>query len=719
MSASPVPTSRALDRRSFIKVSALAGGGLLLGEYLNFSADTAAAQTATADAIVSAVVPADFSPNSFIRITPSGAVSIIAKNPEIGQGMKTTLPMLIAEEMDVPWSSVTVYQGDVNPVYTSAAPGGQSAGGSNGMPNNYLPMRRLGAVARVMMLQAGAQSLKVPVEECTIEKGVVYHKASGKKATYGELATLAATLPVPDVANVPLKDPKDFKIIGTRVTGVDNEKIVTGQPLFGIDVKLPGMLYANYTKCPVFGGRPVSANLDEIRKLPGVKDAFILEGGNGLKPGVAIVADSTWRSINAASKLQVVWDEGANANQNSASFAEQAAAMAKDDAPPPGLPEGTKMCEGVYHFPYLAHATLEPQNCTVMYKDGNAEIWVPTQSPGNARAPGAAQTTVHIMRSGGGFGRRLQNDYTSEAAAIAEKFPGVPVKLTWTREQDFGSDVFRPAAWHFFKGGVSPEGKLLGWNDHFVGGQGAQFQPNFPNGFIPNVNVKNGTVQTGVPSGAWRAPNDNANFWAVHSFFDEMAHAAGRDTYELHMELLATGQNQAFSSARMSGVLKLAAEKGGWGKKLPKGQGQGIAFSFSHRGYVAIVADVTVSKDGKVKVNKMTAGVDVGPVVNLSAAENQVQGGMLDGLSSAWNAKITIDKGRPQQTNFDEYNLLRMPDAAATEVHFIQGDYTIGPTGLGEPALPPSLAAVCNAIYAATGKRIRTLPFGEQDLKWS
>lgn len=695
-----------LNRRGFLKLGAIASGGLLIG--MRFGTSTALAGAGGPQA------PLD--PNVFIHITPDNKVAIIARNPEIGQGMKTTLPVLIAEELDVPWSMVTVYQGDLNAAY-----GGQSAGGSTGTPTAYTPMRQLGARARAVLISAAAQKWNVPAEECTTENGTVFHKASGKKATYGELAEAAAKLPVPSAAEVKLKDQKDIKLIGTRITGVDNPALVTGLPLFGVDVKLPGMLYANYTKCPVFGGKPASANLEEVKKLPGVKDAFILEGGNGLKPGVAIVADSTWNATSAAGKLKVQWDEGANANQSSDNIAKQALAAGAQAAPISGQPADAKVLESTYSFPYISHATMEPQNSTAWLKsDGTMEIWAPTQSPGNiprsVAAFGGSNVTVHLMRSGGGFGRRLQTDYAVEAAAIAQKVPGVPVKLTWTREQDIGSDVYRPAGWHFLKGAVSADGKILTWSDYFVPVAGGGFN----NNEFGSLAVRsNQPIQTGVPTGAWRAPNDNANFWAVQSFLDELAHAAGRDPLDVRLELLAKDRISGYDAARMTNVVKMAAEKSGWGKQLPKGQGMGMAFTFSHRGYVCIVAEVTVSKAGVLKVNKMTAAVDIGPVVNLSSAENQVQGGMMDGLGSAWYPKITIDKGRPQQLNFDEYNLIRIDDAPATDVHFVKADVNSPVTGLGEPALPPAAPAVCNAIFAAMGKRIRTLPFSAEDLKWS
>jgi isoquinoline 1-oxidoreductase beta subunit len=461
--------------------------------------------------------------------------------------------------------------------------------------------------------------------------------------------------------------------------------------------------------------------LEEIKKLPGVKDAFIIEAANGLKSGVAIVADSTWNANSAADKLKVVWDEGANANQNSDSFAQQALAAGAQATPITDVPADAKVLEAVYNFPYIAHATLEPQNTTAFYKsDGSMELWSPSQNPqsvqqGVARL-GYPNSTVHLTRSGGGFGRRLQADFAVEAAAIAAKVPGVPVKLTWTREQDIGSDAFRPAGWHFLKGAVSADGKIVTWNDYFVPVAGAQFN----NNEFGSLAVRSAPpIQTGVPTGAWRAPNDNANFWAVQSFLDELAHAAGRDPLEVRLELLAKDRINAYNAERMTNVVKMATEKAGWGKKLPKGQGMGMAFTFSHRGYVCIVAEVTVSKEGELKVDKMTAAVDIGPVVNLSSAENQVQGGMMDGLGSAWFPKITIDKGRPQQLNFDEYNLLRIENAPATDVHFVKADVNSPITGLGEPALPPASPAVCNAIFAAIGKRIRTLPFSADDLKWS
>ncbi len=701
------PPARELDRRSFLKVSALAGGGLMLGSYLRLGVATAEAARGGFGG------GGPLNPNAFVKITPDGAVTIVSKNPEIGQGIKTSLPMHIAEELDVPWSSVTVEQADVSPIFQ-----GQNAGGSTATQTNYTPMRQMGAAARAMLIAAAAQQWGVPAGECTTDSGTVLHAASGKKATYGELATAAAAMPVPAAASLTLKDPKDWKILGTRVSGVDNPKIVTGQSLFGIDVIQPGMLHANLVKCPVFGGTVTEANvnLDEIKKMPGVKDAFLLSG-NGITPGVAIVADSTWRAISAGNALKAAWDEGSGVSQNSPGFAEQALALGKSNPPDTSsLPAGAKTVEGAYYFPYLSHATLEPMNTTALFKNGAMEVWVPTQSPN------AGWGTVHIRRSGGGFGRRLKTEYASEAMAIARRFEGTPIKLTWTREQDMMHDSYRPAAWHFFNGSVSG-GKIVAWNDHFVGMTGAGFGGGvFPDGFVPGANIQSSTVQCSIPQGAWRAPNDNGNAWAVHSFFDELAYAAGRDPVELRLEMLSAGGGGGrggMSAQRMAGAVQLAAQKAGWGKKLPKGQGQGIAFYYSHAGHVAVVADVNVTPDGVLTVDKLTAGVDVGPILNVSAAENQVQGAMIDGLGAGWFLEITIDQGRAEQNNFDEYPLITIADAPkAVEVHFAPAGNN-GPTGLGEPALPSTLPAVCNAIFAATGKRIRSLPISKQDLKWS
>ncbi|HEV8445389.1 MAG TPA: molybdopterin cofactor-binding domain-containing protein [Gemmatimonadaceae bacterium] len=709
----------AVDRREFIKVSALAGGGLLFGAYLRFGESVAYAE--------SAPIAETFAPNVFISIAPNGAVSIIAPNSEMGQGIKTGLPMIVAEELDVAWEDVTIVQGDLNSAY-----GRQASVGSGSTVGNYTPLRRAGATARAMLVAAAAQTWGVPESECTTERSAVIHAASKRRARYGDLVAKAATLTPPE--NAPLKDPKDFKLLGTRVPGVDNQKVVTGAPLFGIDVKLPGMLFATYTKCPVFGGKPKSANLDEVKSRLGVRDAFILDGIETLTPGVAIVADTTWNAFSATDALKVQWDEGPVAAQSSAEMARQADQLAKATPPAP-LPAGAKAVEAAYHYPFLAHATLEPQNCTAVFKNGVMEMWTPTQIPASGqglvtRGLGLApkDVIVHITRLGGGFGRRGSNEFSIEAAAIAKRLEGTPVKLMWKREHDFGHDNYRSNGWHYFTAGLDGGGKVVALHDAFVkmqGGPGDMSAGGFPFIAIPGSQVQSSKLPPGIPTGFWRAPGDNGNVWATQCFVDELAHAAGRDPVAFTLDLISAvpapnpaAGGRGFDPAKMTTVLKLATEKAGWGSPRPRGEGLGFAITHTNNAYVAIVADVSVTRDGQLTVKKLTAAVDAGTIINLSAAEAQVQGAMIDGIGAAWFQKVTIEHGAAAQTNFDEYPMLRMNHAPKlVEVHFIKS--VAPPTGLGEPGLPAAAPAVCNAIFAATGKRVRTLPIVDMDLKWA
>ena len=709
----------AVDRREFIKVSALAGGGLLFGAYLRFGESVAYAE--------SAPIAETFAPNVFISIAPNGAVSIIAPNSEMGQGIKTGLPMIVAEELDVAWEDVTIVQGDLNSAY-----GRQASVGSGSTVGNYTPLRRAGATARAMLVAAAAQTWGVPESECKTERSAVIHAASKRRARYGDLVAKAATLTPPE--NAPLKDPKDFKLLGTRVPGVDNQKVVTGAPLFGIDVKLPGMLFATYTKCPVFGGKPKSANLDEVKSRLGVRDAFILDGIETLTPGVAIVADTTWNAFSATDALKVQWDEGPVAAQSSAEMARQADQLAKATPPAP-LPAGAKAVEAAYHYPFLAHATLEPQNCTAVFKNGVMEMWTPTQIPASGqglvtRGLGLApkDVIVHITRLGGGFGRRGSNEFSIEAAAIAKRLEGTPVKLMWKREHDFGHDNYRSNGWHYFTAGLDGGGKVVALHDAFVkmqGGPGDMSAGGFPFIAIPGSQVQSSKLPPGIPTGFWRAPGDNGNVWATQCFVDELAHAAGRDPVAFTLDLISAvpapnpaAGGRGFDPAKMTTVLKLATEKAGWGSPRPRGEGLGFAITHTNNAYVAIVADVSVTRDGQLTVKKLTAAVDAGTIINLSAAEAQVQGAMIDGIGAAWFQKVTIEHGAAAQTNFDEYPMLRMNHAPKlVEVHFIKS--VAPPTGLGEPGLPAAAPAVCNAIFAATGKRVRTLPIVDMDLKWA
>ncbi len=726
---------RQLDRRAFLRVTSIAGGGLLLGSYLKF------AETATAYAMTPA--PSEFALGNFIRITPDNIVTIIAMNPEIGQGMKTTLPMLIADELDVDWKNVRIEQAPLDTTKFQA----QSAGGSTATPTNWLPMRRVGAAGRAVFVAAAAQTWNVPESELTTSAGTVVHAKSNRSIAYGKLLEKAATVAAPALDAVKLKDPKDFKIIGTKVKGVDNHAIVTGKPLFGIDTVLPGMLYAAYEKCPVFGGKVVSANLDELKSEPGVKNVFVIEGGPqlaGLLGGVAIVADNWWLAQQARKKLKVVWDEGATAQQGSASFAAQALefskgapqkSLKKDGDFDAAMKSAAKTVEAAYSYPFIAHAPLEPQNSTAHFKDGKLEIWSPTQSPAGGRQLVSktlnipeTDITVHLTRTGGGFGRRLNNDYMVEAAAIAKQMPGTPVKLLWSREDDITHDFYRPGGFHYFSGGVDASGNLVAWRDHFVTyGTGDQFTASadirateFPARFIPNFDLGYSIIQSGVPTGYLRAPGSNALAFVMQSFIDELAHAANKDPLQFRLDLLAnhTPETADFAT-RVSGVLEMVREKSGWGKTtLPKGTGQGVAFHFSHRGYFAEVVQATVTKDGDVKVDKVWIAGDIGSqIINPSNAESQAQGAALDGIAEALAQEITIDKGRAKETNFNTFPLLRLRQAPMIEVSFKITDNP--PTGLGEPALPPVVPALCGAIFMATGKRVRSLPLSKVDLRWS
>jgi isoquinoline 1-oxidoreductase beta subunit len=719
------------SRRDLLKASVV-GGGLVLS--FSLAPKAGAAEAAGAQAL-----------NAYVRVAPNGIVTIMGKNPEIGQGIKTSLPMIIAEELDVAWENVRIEQADSDPKLY----GRQFAGGSLATPMNWDDLRRVGAVARAMLVQAAAVAWNCNAADCKTSGGQVIHVATGRKQAYGVLAGQCAGIAAPDPKTVPLKDPKDYKIIGKSTPQYDTAEIVSGQPLFGIDVRVPGMLYATYEKAPVYSAKVAKADLDAAKAVKGVRKAFVVEGGpniQGLSPGVAVVADTWWAARKGRDKLNVQWAEHPTSKQSSKGFHAQAAQLGpaapmkslRNDGDVAGALKGAaKTVEAAYSYPFLPHAPLEPQNTTAHFKDGKLEIWSPTQNPEPGRQLTATtlginpdDITVHMTRCGGGFGRRLSNDYMVEAAWIARE-SGAPVKLLWTREDDMRHDFYRPGGYHFFKGGVDAAGNVVAWQDHFVTfGEGDKVASSagmagteFPARFVANCSIGQSTIPLGVPTGPLRAPGSNALAFVMQSFIDELAVAANADPLSFRMKLLGdkpvVGEAPAaYNAARMKGVLAAVEEMSGWKgrSKLAKGTGMGVAFHFSHAGYFAEVVQATVAKDGAVKVDKVWVAADVGrQIVNPSGAMNQVQGSALEGLSHALFQQITFENGAAVQSNFHDNPLMRIADAPPVEVRFLKTDYP--PTGLGEPALPPVIPALTNAIYAATGKRIRSLPIDTSTLK--
>jgi len=735
-------TTARINRRSFLQVSALAGGGFLLGLYSSKAAALAQGQQ-------SALAPADF-----VSIASDGIVSITSRNPETGQHSLNMLPMLVAEELDVEWKNVKIVRAGVDSKY-----GIQFTGGSTATPNNWDAMRQIGGAARHMLIAAAAQTWAVAAAECSTAAGRVHHKASNRSLGYGELAAKAATSPVPDFKTLKLKDPRDYKIIGTTTNDVENKDIVTGKPVFGIDVTVPGMLYAVFHKTPVMGGKVASANLDAIKALKGVKHAFIVEGkplpiafpnylndDPGLEAGVAIVANSFWAAQSAREKLEVKWDEGKWAKLNSADIAKRADELSKQTPPRTLRKDGdvefvfksgdVKIVESAYVFPFIAHAPLEPQNCMAHFKDGKLEVWSTSQTPQIGRTilsrvlgMPEKDITIHMVRGGGGFGRRLYNDYMCEAAWISKQV-GAPVKLLWTREDDMQHDYYRSGGFQYLKAAVNNAGKIVAWQNHFIGyGEGETFTHSgqvdgneFPSRFISNYLMQATMMPLGLKTGALRAPRSNVYSWVYQSFIDELAHAAGKDPVQFRLELLSNappaGTPGIMNAQRMIDVVKLVAEKSGWGKRqLPKGTAMGIGFHYSHRGYFAEVAEVTVSANKKIKVNKVWVAGDIGShIINVGASENLTQGAVVDGMSEMLQ-EITLRNGRVVQSNYHQHPLVKMSQTPPIEVHFLKSNNS--PTGLGEPALPPILPAIANAVFTATGERIRTMPMTKQGFSFA
>jgi isoquinoline 1-oxidoreductase beta subunit len=716
-----------VSRRGFLRIAPAAGAGLVLGLRWPGLVEASGPQKLRGSRLA---------PNAFLQIDPRGDVTIWASKSEMGQGVWTSLPMIVAEELDADWSRVRVEQAWADPKF-----GDQDTGGSSSVRTKYDPMRQAGAAARAMLVDAAAETWGVDGSTCRTQKGAVLHPPTGRRLAYGDLVEKAASLPVPQDA--PLKDPKDFRLIGRSLPRTDTPLKVDGGAVYGIDVRMTGMLYAAVLRCPVFGGKVARFDAEAAKASPGVRAVV------PISTGVAVVADSTWNALKGRDALKIEWDEGPGAAESS----ETLRAECDDLSQKPGKPlrsdgdaalaleKAARRLEAVYELPFQAHATMEPQNATAHWQKDRVEVWAPVQTPSMAlpdiaRAAGLPQEaiTLHITFLGGGFGRRINADYAAEAVEIS-KGASAPVKTVWTRADDLQHDFYRPASYHRIKGGLDEKGRIVAWQHRIVSTSiKAFYEPSATDPeddekggasdlpyAIPNVRVEYSAAKSVVPRGWWRSVESSFNAFVVESFLDELAAAARRDPLALRRDLLAGGrripyEGQTFvqDTTRLKGVLDLAAAKAGWGKPLPKGRARGIAAHFSFLSYCAQVAEVSVGKEGGVRVHRVVCAVDCGRAVNPGIIAAQMESAVVFGLTAALKSGITIEKGRVKEANFDEYEMLRIHEMPVVEVHVVPSSEP--PTGVGEPGVPVVAPAVFNAVYAATGKRVRRLPLRPQDL---
>ena len=696
-----------LSRRDFLTAGVAAGAGLVIGFYLPHGAPRSASDT--------------FAPNAYLKITPDGKITVVVARSEMGQGVRTSLPMILAEELGADWKQITIEQAGASTLY-----GDQTTGGSASVRTTWDPMRKAGAAAREMLISAAALEWGVARSACKAENSSVIHTASNRRLSYGELANQAATLRVP--TDPPLKQAKDYKIVGTAVPRIDTPSKVDGSAVYGIDFRLPNMKYAVLARCPVIGGKVAGFDDKESKKISGV--SYVGKIGDS---AVAVVADSVWGAMEGRQVLNVQWDEGSNKDLSSAGIMDGLKKSASDKAAvlyaagDVSKTSGRRLAAD-YQLPFMAHAPMEPGNCTAHFQGSSCEIWAPTQVPQDVRDSVASavgldseQVKVNVTLIGGGFGRRLEHDYGVEAALVS-KAANTPVKVIWTREDDMRFSTYRPASYHRLSAALDGQGWPVAFS-HRIVMPSINIQKGFPaeDGTdsevkeeasfvyaIPNTLIEYVMTETPVPLGWMRSVNALQVGFASESFIDELAVAGGKDPLELRLRLLAKDEDlNGWSTARMRGVLQLAAEKAGWGKALVPGHYHGIACFASFHTYMAEVVEISMEND-QPRVHRVVGAMDCGQVINPNILEQQIQGGVIYALTNALRGQITIDKGRVVQGNFDDYQPIRMNEAPVVEAYFVQS--TEAPTGAGEPPVPPLAPALCNAIYAATKKRVRALP---------